>query len=377
MGKIIMYERIYADLLEKIRTDVFAPGERIPSEKELAEQYGVSRITSKKALDMLAENKYIVRSRGRGSFVNEDAKTFLGQELILKKETAREPLVGVIFDTFASDYGSELLRSVESECRRKGYNMLFKCSYGNIEEENKAIRSALQLGAEGLILICAQGEVYNRVILQLALDKFPMVLVDRQMKGIPIPCVKTDNYSAAKALTRGLIARGHKKICFVSHSFGNTSTIQERYNGFADCVLEYGDVSGNVGKINCYNPAPEKMTKEYINFDFSEIIEVIRKNEDCTAFFVVEFKLGMLFRKVLKEMGLEREIAWFDGLPEVYVEDCKFMHVKQNEVLMGVQAVQTLCDVMQEKKVDDIINIPYEIVVPNEEKNAEGLTEDD
>ena len=46
MGKTIMYERIYGDLLAKIQSGDYQPGDRLPSEKELAELYGVSRITA-------------------------------------------------------------------------------------------------------------------------------------------------------------------------------------------------------------------------------------------------------------------------------------------------------------------------------------------
>ena len=69
MGKAIMYERIYADLLAKIQNGDYQPGDRLPSEKESAELYGVSRITAKKAMDMLAKEKKISREPGRGSFV--------------------------------------------------------------------------------------------------------------------------------------------------------------------------------------------------------------------------------------------------------------------------------------------------------------------
>ena len=55
MGKAIMYERIYGDLLAKIQSGDYQPGDRLPSEKESAEFYGVSRITAKKAMDMLAK----------------------------------------------------------------------------------------------------------------------------------------------------------------------------------------------------------------------------------------------------------------------------------------------------------------------------------
>lgn len=371
MEKTILYEQIYMDILDKIKLGVFGPGERLPSEKELAEQYGVSRITSKRAMDMLAENKYITRSRGRGSFVDENAIDSLEQGNIPKTERTKEdPLIAVIFDTFRSDFGCELLRGIELGCRKKGYDMLFKCSYGNVEEENKAIRSAQRLGVKGLILMSAQGEVYNNIVLQISLKKFPLVLVDRQMKGISIPCVKIDNYAASRELIQILIARGHKKICFVTHSFDNTSSIFERHNGFADCVLEHEGVSGSVEQVECYNPMSENMAKEYINFDFSEITEIIRRHEDHTAFLVVEFQLGVLFRKALMEMNLDKEIAVFDFIPGMYDDRYGFIYVKQDENSMGMQAVQMLDHIIRKENVCETLNIPYEIVLPGNGKTG-------
>jgi GntR family transcriptional regulator len=55
----------------------FSPGGRLPSERALAETYGVSRITVRQALDLLAREGLIRRRRGRlgGTFVREGAAT--------------------------------------------------------------------------------------------------------------------------------------------------------------------------------------------------------------------------------------------------------------------------------------------------------------
>ena len=69
-SSIPMYEQIQNELMEQIQSGFFQPGDRIPSEKELAERYHVSRITAVKALTELALNGYIYRVQGRGSFAN-------------------------------------------------------------------------------------------------------------------------------------------------------------------------------------------------------------------------------------------------------------------------------------------------------------------
>ena len=47
------YQKIHDNLLKEIQGGAYQEGERLPTEKELAESYGVSRITTKKAYEML------------------------------------------------------------------------------------------------------------------------------------------------------------------------------------------------------------------------------------------------------------------------------------------------------------------------------------
>jgi GntR family transcriptional regulator len=63
------YQRIKHILRHRILSGSVLPGDRLPSEPELARQYGVSRITSGQALGALAAEGLAVRERGRGTFV--------------------------------------------------------------------------------------------------------------------------------------------------------------------------------------------------------------------------------------------------------------------------------------------------------------------
>ena len=65
----LLYERICAHVLEQLRRGALRPGDRVPSEMELAVQFGVSRITSKRALEVLREAGLVERIRGKGTFV--------------------------------------------------------------------------------------------------------------------------------------------------------------------------------------------------------------------------------------------------------------------------------------------------------------------
>lgn len=60
---------IYEDLFAKIATGAFAIGTRLPTERELAVEYGAARNTVRKTMVRLSDEGLIERHVGRGSFV--------------------------------------------------------------------------------------------------------------------------------------------------------------------------------------------------------------------------------------------------------------------------------------------------------------------
>jgi len=64
-----LHERIRSDFEARILSGEMAPGERLPIEQDLVEQYGCSRMTVNKALSALATAGLIDRRKRAGSFV--------------------------------------------------------------------------------------------------------------------------------------------------------------------------------------------------------------------------------------------------------------------------------------------------------------------
>jgi GntR family transcriptional regulator len=72
---VAAWGQISRDVLRQIEDGSLPPGARMRTERELAEAYGVSRITVRQALDSLARDGYIVRKQGSGTFVSEGVST--------------------------------------------------------------------------------------------------------------------------------------------------------------------------------------------------------------------------------------------------------------------------------------------------------------
>lgn len=66
-----LYQQVANDLREAIVNDVYHVGARIPTEPELSHLYGVSRITVRKAIEILVDEGLLAKRQGKGTFVQE------------------------------------------------------------------------------------------------------------------------------------------------------------------------------------------------------------------------------------------------------------------------------------------------------------------
>ena len=73
-GAVPLYVQIYQDLKDKIENKVYGYGQNIPTEFELQEAYGVSRITVRQAIQVLEQEGLVIRARGKGTVVAKQEK---------------------------------------------------------------------------------------------------------------------------------------------------------------------------------------------------------------------------------------------------------------------------------------------------------------
>ena len=68
-----LYFQLYKLLKNGILDGTFINGSQLPTEGQLSEEFGVSRITSKRAMDELAREGLVERHRGRGTHVTHES----------------------------------------------------------------------------------------------------------------------------------------------------------------------------------------------------------------------------------------------------------------------------------------------------------------
>lgn len=75
-----LYKQIVKSLLDEIEQGVYREGDKLPTEAELMDQFGVSRITVRSAIKELEEAGTVERTRGKGTFVTMSREAYAADD---------------------------------------------------------------------------------------------------------------------------------------------------------------------------------------------------------------------------------------------------------------------------------------------------------
>src|SRR3979411_3102853 len=82
-GNLPLYQELQRALRKAIDSRILGPDDALPSERDLATDFSVSRITVRKALDGLVADGLLVRRQGAGNFVSVPVVTDLAVSPLL------------------------------------------------------------------------------------------------------------------------------------------------------------------------------------------------------------------------------------------------------------------------------------------------------
>lgn len=366
-----MYEQIFETLRDQIREGKYAVGDRVPSEKELGDEFQVSRITSKKALELLAMDGYIVRQPGRGSFVAEFGRSHIplqGQAAIppRQRRTGGRRLIGLIMTDFGDAYGNGLVYGMEQASRDHDSYLVLRRSFGIPANEEEAIKGLLELGVDGLIILPAQGEYFNSEILKLVIGQFPFVLVDRHLKGLSAGSISTDNVTGAVKGTNHLFELGHRHIAFLTPPPMDTTAIEDRIEGFIQAHAERGIVvDRDIWIQDITSTLPTAYVEENKRKDIEKIKAHLIKHPHITALFATEYNIALLASEAAKELGLavpdDLSIICFDSPYRNGVQP--YTHLRQNEEEMGRLAFEHVLRLRDGEQLPNRVLLDAELII--------------
>jgi GntR family transcriptional regulator, arabinose operon transcriptional repressor len=226
--------RLYEELGQAIEKGAFVPGQRLPTEAELMQQYGVSRTTVTRTLRDLEHRGVIWRRRGSGTFVKEVDRAQLDQFGMIVHGI--EP--GSIF----LDVYEALARATD---RAAGH---LRMAHESPEAAEESADRMIADGVKGVFYlphsITGGGDLLNRRVTE-RFDRagIPVVLLDRDVCNFPqrstYDLVSVDNTHGGYLLGQHLIDVGCRRPLFFAEN-GVFSSVRARWAGYRSAMEASG-----------------------------------------------------------------------------------------------------------------------------------------
>jgi GntR family transcriptional regulator of arabinose operon len=350
-----LYTQVRDYVLDQIRSGKWGEGRRLPSENQLCMQFDVSRITIRSAMAKLVEEGIVYRIQGRGSYVGQYAGE---KEPIRYASPSPEGnsllLVAMLIPKLRGLLMTRLVEGVEAALESSRYRiLLLTTDYSQAIEEEK-LKEAMRAGAQGIIVYPSDGQTYNEGMLRLSLDRYPIVVIDRYLRGVETNCVCSDHYTGAYEATEHLLQLGHRRIAFVTSPYMGTTSLEERFEGYRQALNDYGIIFDKKRVLEQMEPAA--------------IDAFLHEQSDLTALFATNEDIGTALLRAAEESGRavpeQLSVIFFDDYEHSGGARIPPTCVAQQGERIGNEAARRLLSLMEDPLQDrSSIRVPTRLIV--------------
>lgn len=218
------YAEVYNYILKYIKDNSLKKDDKLPTEKQLSETFGVSRITIQRAIMELQQNGIIYRIQGGGTYVNSGETN---------KTTKMNFIPLVISHDFRSTRGFEIIQGAEAFLKDNSYYLTVHSSNRDFETEKAIVNKLIDDGIDCIMVMPTECEENTTFYFNLMQKGISFTFIDRMPAGLPCNLVECDNIYGGFIATEHLIRQGHQKIAFISQFLSRSiSSVEERLDGY-------------------------------------------------------------------------------------------------------------------------------------------------
>jgi GntR family transcriptional regulator of arabinose operon len=294
MAKPSMYQIIASTLRTRLVNGEFGPGDRVPSENELALRHSVSRPTAARALQELARTGLLERRVGSGTYVLDRS---------LSGAATSHRTFGLLVPGLG---GTEILDPISKAIARvsqdNGAVVLWSdptAKIDAVDEIDRISRLYLGRGVHGVFFAPLESdpnrEAENlRITTMLRSAEIEVVLLDRDLVEFPgrseFDLVGIDNFHAGLRIGQHLLDVGRRRTCFLARPHA-PSTTDLRAAGAREAMRRAGIATGTSWQVSGA-PNDDEFVRRLLDRDRPDA--VICSN-DFTAALLIQtlFRLGV------------------------------------------------------------------------------------
>jgi GntR family transcriptional regulator of arabinose operon len=348
--RTIKHKLIYDKLCNDIVKGIYKPGEKLPTEHELAEMFDTSRPTIGRAMRELQQKDLITRRQGQGTFVKQSTKPgkqtlgLLIHWQIRPVQTTSSTIFGIMIP--------ELLKNAS----QANYSLLLNdIPVGNnfdyVERAETICKQLISSHVAGVLftpLELTKNNSFNKNIAD-QLDKagIALVLLDRDLTDSyhrsQFDIVGINNEQSSLFLTNHLIELGCRKIDFICGT-SQTTAISDRYYGYR-LALEENQIQPEKQRLHQFDSrnlinksdCPERtMMLDLVKSGATEALICVN---DTTAADLINF----FYSEGIK-IPQDVRIVGFDDLPIDENLPVSLTTIRQNPSALAYEAVRTMLD---------------------------------
>ena len=275
-------ENIYQELVRRISSGAWKPGDKLPAEPCLCRELGVARVTLRAALDRLADEGFLSRSRPAGTIVTipDAAKK---KVLVIAADFSGQPEI--------SRPDLYIIPGIERRCMELNMEMEII--------DSRFLPAELPENYLGVIMMACDFHGREKILDKVRSLNVPLVNAhtfprDPQVTGLP--SILTDFRSAFLAGLAHLTQMGHRKIGFVMNEW---KTAEKRFD------IPMREFPGFLKKAGVAFEDRFLIQVSRVDADFSEELRAMVFSDDPpTALYAYSDYFAMTCCNLLKQWGV-------------------------------------------------------------------------
>ena len=238
------YEQVRRQVVRFIAERNLQPGDRLPSDRRLAEYFGFNHRTIRKGLRPLVEHGIIERQVGSGTFLRVSPATTERAPGASRDDKPTKVCLGLLLHLDGSSYLSAILKTLHIAARERDVELAIRTAGSKPESLLAGVRQLVQAGARCVIIPWLPGAPSPQSLEPLVAEVDGALVLPKPVPGLEPLCYETpaafereDNYPVQ--LIGTLLQRaGYGHIAFFGPGFLERETVRRRLEAYRQFIQE-------------------------------------------------------------------------------------------------------------------------------------------
>ena len=335
------YQQVIDWVKEQISAGNFKAGDKLMSEKELADKFGLSRQTIRHATGELAARNLVTRVQGSGTYIGG-----------IKQPAREERYMSIaVVSTFYESYiFPPTLKGIERVLAKNGYSMQVSFTDNKVRREEAILQNLLEKdNIDGIIVEPAKSSLPNpniKYYRKLQEKRIPIICFNASYPDLDAPCVRIDDTGVAKKAAQLLLDAGHRRIAGIFKPDDGQG--RYRYAGYLSAMEEAGAPfdEQHVIWIDTYDYRDMSKIEEYLFARLKDASGVVCYNDEVAYQLIdLALKRGLDIPEDLSVVGIDD--SYLAGVSRVPFTS--FPHPKD---LLGSKVAENLLNMIRNPEFD-------------------------